>query len=371
MNIEHEIYMRRALELAERGRGRTSPNPMVGAVLVKGGSVVGEGWHRGAGLPHAEVEALNAAGAAARGATLYINLEPCAHFGRTPPCAPAVAEAGIDTVVAGMADPNPLVAGRGFEMLREGGVDVIEGVLENECRELNKGFVKVMAAGLPYVLLKSAMTLDGKTASFTGDSKWISSVESRALAHRLRGEYDAVVVGGNTLLKDNPSLTSRAPEGEKIKDPLRVGLDEELALPADSNFAQLAADGKTVIITTESAPMAREVELARLGCKVIRVPVDAGGRPDPAAALKKLAELGALYVMLEGGGTVNFSFLSAGLVDRVMIFIAPKLLGGRDAATFLEGDGFPAVSDSIRLSPLQVKFYGGDIVAEADVIYRS
>ena len=370
MKTEHEKYMRRALELAANARGRTSPNPMVGAVLIRDGEIVGEGWHHGPGLPHAEVEALRAAGAAAHGATLYVNLEPCSHFGRTPPCAPAVAEAGIEKVVCGMTDPNPVVSGRGFDILREGGVEVVEGVLEAECRALNAGFIKAMTKGLPYVLLKSAMTLDGKTATYTGDSRWISSAESREMVHRLRGEYDAVIVGGNTLLKDDPSLTSRVPEDVKIKDPLRVGFDEWLSISTDSNFVKLASDGKTLLVAVESAPISSEAELTKLGCRIVRVPAGPDGMPDPTEALKKIVEAGAHYVMIEGGGTLNYSFVQAGLVDRVMIFIAPKLTGGRDAITFLEGAGFPLISDGVELGPMQVRFHGPDIVVEADVLRK-
>jgi len=359
--------MKRALELAGFGRGRTSPNPMVGCVIVKGGAVIGEGWHHGAGLPHAEVEALRAAGEDARGATLYVNLEPCSHQGRTPPCAPAVVRAGVAAVVAGMTDPNPQVAGRGFDLLRSNGVNVVSGVLESECLKLNRGFVKVMTKGLPFATLKSAMTLDGKTASQTGDSKWISSGESRARVHRMRGETDAVIVGATTMLKDDPALTSRVPDPEKIKDPFRVVIDDQLLTPPGSNFARLAGDGKTVIITTETAPADREAELARLGCRVIRVASDAAGRPEPEAALRKLVELGALNVIIEGGGTLNFSFLSAGLIDDVMIFIAPRLLGGREAVTFLEGAGFESVAESVSLKNIRVSLSGPDIVVEAEI----
>jgi diaminohydroxyphosphoribosylaminopyrimidine deaminase / 5-amino-6-(5-phosphoribosylamino)uracil reductase len=367
MNSEHEKCMKRALELAALGRGRTSPNPMVGSVIVKGDAIIGEGWHHGAGLAHAEIEALKAAGEAARGATLYVNLEPCSHQGRTPPCAPAVVRAGIATVVAGMTDPNPMVAGRGIALLRESGVEVITNVLENECRNLNRAFVKVMTKGLPRVILKSAMTLDGKTASYTGDSKWISSEESRLRVHKLRGEVDAVIVGTATMLKDDPSLTSRVPESEKIKDPYRVVMDERLLTPPESNFVKLAGDGKTVIMTTETASAERESELARRGCRVIRVPADSAGQADAEAALRKLVELGANYVMVEGGGTLNFSFLQRGLIDSVMIFIAPKLLGGRNAITFLEGEGFDSISKSIPIKISNVSISGGDVIVEAEI----
>lgn len=370
MSAEHEKYMSRALALAEKGRGRTSPNPMVGSVIVsekKDGRVIAEGWHEKAGLPHAEIEALRAAGGAARGATLYVNLEPCSHFGRTPPCAPAIAEAGISTVVAGMKDPNHRVAGRGFDILVKKGVSVVCGVLESECLALNEAFVKVMKTGLPFVTLKAAVTFDGKIASRTGDSKWISSEESRARVHRLRGESDAVVIGLGTLLKDNPQLTSRVPPEEKIKDPLRVVLDGELLTPPDSNFARLASDGKTVIITTPQAPEARKSALERSGCRVTVVEAGPDGFPDPEAALRSLAGMDALSVLLEGGGELNFSMLSAGLVDRVMLFVSPRLLGGRDAKTFLEGAGFDSAAGAANMKNLKVELTGGDIIITGDV----
>ncbi len=366
-NTDHEKHMKRALELAALGLGRTSPNPMVGSVIVKAGEVVGEGYHHGAGLPHAEIEALRAAGDSARGATLYVNLEPCSHFGRTPPCAPEIARAGVECVVAGMTDPNPRVAGRGYELLRSNNISVVEGVLEAECRKLNSAFIKVMETGLPYVTLKTAMTLDGKIASRTGDSKWISSEESRERVHRMRNEADAVIVGAATLLSDNPSLTSRVPEGERIKNPLRVVMDDDLKTPHGSNFVRLAGDGKTVIITGGTASTEKEAGLTGAGCRVERVAADAAGRPDPEAALRRLVELGAISVILEGGGTLNYSFLSRGLIDGLVLFIAPKLLGGRDAITFLEGDGFNAVAEGATLKNLHVSFRGGDIVVEAEI----
>jgi len=366
-NAEHERYMSRALELAARGLGRTSPNPMVGCVIVKDGRIVGEGYHHRAGLAHAEIEALKEAGESARGSTLYVNLEPCSHFGRTPPCAPEIVKAGVECVAAGMTDPNPRVAGRGFELLRSNNIAVVENVMEEECRRLNRAFVKVMETGLPYVTLKAAMTLDGKTASRAGESKWISSEESRGMVHRMRGEVDAVIVGAATLLKDDPSLTSRVPEAEKIKDPLRVVMDEALKTPHDSNFVKLAGDGKTVIITGGRAPEKKESWLAGAGCRVIRVESDAAGRPDPEAALRRLVELGVLSVMIEGGGTLNYSFLSRGLIDCLVIFIAPRLLGGREAITFLEGDGFGAVSEGVSLRNVNVSFCGGDVMVEAEI----
>jgi len=360
---ENEKYMRRALELAALARGRTSPNPMVGAVLVKDGAVVAEGRHRAAGQPHAEIEAFRAAGENARGCTLYVNLEPCSHFGRTPPCAPAVVDAGVSRVVVGMKDPNPLVAGRGISMLREAGLDVAVGVLEKECRRLNEVFVKHITSGQPFVLLKGAMTLDGKIASPSGDSKWISSAKSRELVHRLRGEVDAVMVGVDTLIADDASLTCRIPD--KIKDPFRIVMDGRLRTPEHSGFCRLAKDGKSVIVTTTAAPEERAARLETLGCRLVRTAPDPRGRPLLLPAMFALAEMGIVHIMVEGGGELNFSLLKAGLVDKVMVFIAPRFLGGRDSRTLVEGDGFASIADGAVLKDISVSRIEEDILVTA------
>ncbi|HOY64624.1 MAG: Riboflavin biosynthesis protein RibD [bacterium ADurb.Bin236] len=367
MENEHEKHMKRALELAEHGRGRTSPNPMVGAVITLGGETIAEGWHRKAGEPHAEINALRAAGGKAAGATMYVNLEPCSHHGRTPPCAPAVAAAGIARVVVGMTDPNPKVSGAGIGFLKNSGVETIVGVLEKDCLRLNEAFVKVMSTGLPFVILKAAVTLDGKTASRAGDSKWISCEASREMVHRMRGEADAVAVGAGTLRADDPALNCRLPESEKIKDPLRVALDPELILSVDSKLARQAVDGKTVVFTLEGAPADRAEALRRAGCRVIELPPDGAGMPDLRKAMLELAGMGVLSVLLEGGGTLNASMIEAGLVDRVAVFIAPKLLGGADAKTFFDGAGFPRVEAGVKLSNMSATVVGDDILIQADV----
>ncbi len=360
--------MHRAIELAESGRGKTSPNPMVGAVIVKNNRIVGEGFHKAAGQPHAEPEALREAGENAAGSTLYVNLEPCSHHGRTPPCAPAIADAGITRVVAGMKDPNPEVSGRGFEILEQRDVEVITGVLEEECLRLNEAFVKVMKTGLPFITLKAAASLDGKIATASGHSKWISSEESRETVHVMRGESDAVLVGLGTLLTDNPKLTSRLPEDRKIKDPLRVAFDPRLEIPVDSNFVNMAGDGKTVLITLENANTEKAEQLQEKGCSIIRVPEDKKGHPDAAEAMKKLAGRGVNSVLLEGGGELSFSMLQSGLIDRIVVFYAPVLIGGRNAKTFLEGEGFPSIPDSLRVNNIAIlKNDSGDIVLTADI----
>lgn len=352
--------MRRALEIAAQGRGRVSPNPMVGAVVVKNGEIISEGWHRRAGGPHAEIDALNSLGGAAPGATMYVNLEPCSHSGKTPPCAPAVVKSGVSTVVVGMTDPNPLVAGRGVAILREAGLEVVSGVLENECLRLNEVFIKYITTGLPFVVLKGAITLDGKIASSTGDSKWISSEESRRKVHEMRSEYDAAIVGVSTLIADDASLTCRIPG--KIKDPHRVVLDSALRAPAGSNFFKLAADGKSVAVGTSRAPAERIKAMEAAGVKVLIVESDKAGRPAPEAALRALAAIGITSALLEGGGDVNFSFINAGLVDRVVAFVAPRILGGKSSASFVGGEGFATVEESVKLKDIFVEKIGDDLM---------
>lgn len=357
-----EKFMKRAIELAETGLGRTSPNPMVGAVLLKNGEIIAEGRHLKAGAQHAEVQALDAAGERAKGSTLYVNLEPCSHFGRTPPCAPVVVAAGVSRVVSGMEDPNPLVAGKGFKILREAGIAVESGVLDAECRRLNEVFIKYITTGLPFIIVKGAMTLDGKIASPTGDSQWISCKESRDIVHKLRGEIDAVLVGVGTMLKDDPRLTSRVEN--KIKDPYRIVIDSFLKTPVHSRFCDLAADGKTIIITTIAAPEEREKELSARGCIIMRTQADSSGRPDLELALRELCKLGIISIMVEGGGETNFSFLRSKLVDKVMIFISPRLLGGAKSKTMFSGEGFPRIAEAHSLKEFSVSQAGADILVE-------
>lgn len=358
----YEKFMHRALELAALGRGRTSPNPMVGAVIVQDGEIIAEGWHMKAGENHAEVEALADAGDDAEGATIFINLEPCSHHGRTPPCAPQLVKAGIARVVVGMTDPNPVVSGRGISLLEEAGVEVITGVLEDECLKLNEAFVKHITTGLPFVLLKGAVTLDGKIAPIGRNSKWITCEESRERVHRYRGEMDAVLVGASTLIEDNATLTCRLQD--KIKDPYRVVLDSALRIPEDTNFFKLAGDGKGIAITTDKAPGDRVRKMESAGVKVITVDKDANGRPALEPSLRALSEFGIKSVMVEGGGEVNFSFLNSGLVDKVSVFIAPKIFGGRGSVSFVGGEGFENVEGCVNLKDISIERIGSDLLVE-------
>jgi diaminohydroxyphosphoribosylaminopyrimidine deaminase/5-amino-6-(5-phosphoribosylamino)uracil reductase len=364
MNVD-ERFMRRALELAERARGLTSPNPMVGAVVAVEGNVVGEGFHAAAGRPHAETEALAGAGSRARGATLYVTLEPCAHWGRTPPCAPAVVAAGVRRVVAAQQDPSPRVAGRGFEILREAGVEVSVGVLGPEAAEQNRAWITAITLGRPHVTLKGAMTLDGRIADVNGESRWITGEAARLQAHRLRSEADAIVVGVNTVLRDDPRLTVRR-ERPWPREPLRVVLDTRARTPAGAALIGAGAPERALIVVGDQAPAERVRALEEVGATLLRVD-ERHGHVALDAALAALWTRDVRAVLVEGGGEVHDAFLGAGLVDRVAIFVAPRLLGGRGAPTLVAGAGRP-LKDAIRLGPLAVRPVGEDLLIEADVV---
>jgi diaminohydroxyphosphoribosylaminopyrimidine deaminase/5-amino-6-(5-phosphoribosylamino)uracil reductase len=358
-------FMRRALELAEHGRGLTSPNPMVGAVVVSDGEIVGEGFHERAGGPHAEVVALAAAGARSRGATLYVTLEPCSHQGRTPPCAPAVAAAGIRRVVAALIDPNPRVSGRGLAALRAAGVDVTEAILAEHAERQNRSFVAAMRLGRPHVTLKAAMTLDGRIADLHGESKWITGPAARAAAHRLRSESDAILVGVGTVLRDDPALTVRL-DRPWPREPYRVVLDTAARTPANARVIAAGTPARALVITGEATGRARVAALTAAGASVVAVGAR-DGRVDLRAALAVLAGLEVRAVLVEGGGEVHGAFLEAGLVDRVAVFVAPRLLGGRGATSTIGGAGLPLKS-APRLAPFEVTHVGADLLLEADVI---
>ena len=357
-------YMTRALALAARAAGETNPNPMVGCVVVKGGRIVGEGFHRRAGGPHAEVVALRAAGAKARGATLYVTLEPCSIVARTPACARTVRDAGVRRVVAAMRDPNPKVDGRGLAQLRRAGVQVDVGVLEDEARRLNKRFVTFMETGRPYLLLKAAMTLDGRIATARGESKWITSPEQRRHARALRRLYDGVLVGIGTVLADDPALTVRL-DGPWPRQPLRVVLDSKARTPVTAKLIQGEPKGHAVIAVGADAPEARVRALEEAGASVVRCPgVD--GRVAPAELLSALFARDVRGVLVEGGAEVAASFLDAGLVDRVAMFLAPRLLGGVKAPSVLAGAG-RELKRAVALDGVEVRRVGDDILVEGDV----
>jgi diaminohydroxyphosphoribosylaminopyrimidine deaminase/5-amino-6-(5-phosphoribosylamino)uracil reductase len=357
-------FMRRALELAERGRGLTSPNPMVGAIVVSDGAIVGEGFHERAGGPHAEVVALAAAGSRSRGATLYVTLEPCVHQGRTPACTPVVAAAGIRRVVAALVDPNPRVGGRGLAALRAAGLEVTEAILAEEAERQNRAFVTAMRLGRPHVTLKAAMTLDGRIADLHGESKWITGPAARAVAHRLRSESDAVLVGIGTVLRDDPALTVRL-ERPWPREPYRVVLDTGARTPADARVITAGTPARALVITGENPSPERVAALTAAGASVVRA-ASRDGHVDLRAALVVLARLEVRGVLVEGGGEVHGAFLDAGLVDRVAVFVAPRLVGGRGAMSTIGGGGLPLKS-APHLTVFEVTPVGDDLLIEANV----
>jgi diaminohydroxyphosphoribosylaminopyrimidine deaminase/5-amino-6-(5-phosphoribosylamino)uracil reductase len=358
MNPLDRQWMRRALELAEQGRGYVEPNPLVGAVVVRADRSVGEGWHQRYGEAHAEVNALAAAGEAGRGATLYVTLEPCCHQGKTPPCTDAILRAGIVRVVAAMTDPFPEVAGRGAALLRGAGVLVDLGVCEAEARRLNAPYLKLLATGRPYIYAKWAMTLDGKIATRTGDSKWISNEASRRRVHALRGRMDAILVGIGTALADDPQLTARPP-GPRI--PARIVLDRRARLPAESALARTAREAPVIVVTGAMAPAARMEALRALGCELIRQPGE-DPRADLLALLDELGRRRMTNLLVEGGSAVLGSFLDLHAVDEVHVVIAPRLAGGAGAKTPIEGEGAAKISEALALTDWHMEGVEGDFL---------
>ena len=344
-------YMRMALALAAKGAGWVSPNPMVGAVLVKGGEIIGRGYHRQYGGPHAERAALADCTVSPEGAALYVTLEPCCHHGKTPPCTQAVLASGIRRVVAGVRDPNPLMAGKGLALLRAAGVEVAEGVLEDECRALNEVFFHYIRTQTPYVVMKYAMTMDGMTATRTGQSKWITGEAARQRVHRDRGRYSAVMVGVGTVLADDPLLTCRAEGG---RNPVRIVCDTHLRTPPDSQIVKTAGEVPTIIATT-CADEEKRKPLADLGCRILTAP-QKDGRVDLTELMALLGKEKIDSILLEGGGTLHRSFLQSGLVNKVQAYIAPKLFGNADV---------PA--QACLLANSRVELLGGDFLIESEV----
>ena len=362
-------FMREALKLAQSRLGLTTPNPAVGCVIVQNNKIVGRGVTGAGGRPHGETVALASAGKRARGATAYVSLEPCAHTGQTPPCARALVAAGIARVVVGCRDPYPLVRGRGIEILRAAGIEVTEGVLQDECRRLNEGFITRVTRGRPFLTLKLATSLDGRIAAVGGDSRWISSPESRALVHRWRREADAVMVGAATVTADNPRLTCRLEDG---RDPARVIIDGRLRVPATSKIFRQRSSAPTIVVTT-AANRARGERLYHdrrgAGRTEIVVAKAAGSKIDLAALAHEFGGRGWSKIMLEGGAHLAGAALAAGIVDRVAFFVAPLILGG--GLSSVEGLISHTVRDSIRLGPLRVTQVGSDLLVEAEVIGKA
>jgi diaminohydroxyphosphoribosylaminopyrimidine deaminase / 5-amino-6-(5-phosphoribosylamino)uracil reductase len=360
--LNHETYMLEALALAPRGRGWVSPNPMVGALVVKDRVVIGRGWHQKFGGPHAEIFALQEAGERARGATLYCTLEPCNHAGKTPPCVDAVLRAGVAAVVLGAKDPHTVAAG-GADVLRAKGVNVVTGILDAQCREINAVFFKRVRTGLPLISLKWAMTLDGKIATASGDSKWITSAEARTHAHQLRAEHDAVLIGVNTLLVDQARLNARV-ENSQIRQPRRVILDSAARTPLDAALFQEANAGPVVVLCAEMADEVRVKALQQCGAEVLRCKTDLNGI-DVVDALRKLVAIGVQSVLVEGGGRVLGSFVDARQADQVFVFVAPKIAGGAQDFGAVAGRGNEKIAQALPLDFQSVERVGVDVVLRA------
>jgi diaminohydroxyphosphoribosylaminopyrimidine deaminase/5-amino-6-(5-phosphoribosylamino)uracil reductase len=352
-------YMKRALSLARKGIGTTSPNPAVGCVIVKNGMIIGEGWHKRAGGHHAEIHALEMAGTRARGADVYVTLEPCSHTGRTPPCSEALIRAGVKRVVAGMLDPNPLVSGGGLAALEQAGIETACGIREDDCRAINLPFIKHVTTGIPYVTYKCAMTLDGNIATITGESRWISCEESRKYVHRMRSQMDAVMVGVDTIITDNPHLTVRHVRG---KDPLRVIVDTRLRTPESVNVLNGPLSSNTIIATTESDPGVH-LPYLKQGATIL-VCDGHDGRVSMKDLLQKLGAMGVQSILLEGGSRLAGNMLQLGVIDELVFFVAPKIIGSNGFAPFTL-QGITSMAQAIKLNFTDVCRIGTDIVVTA------
>jgi diaminohydroxyphosphoribosylaminopyrimidine deaminase/5-amino-6-(5-phosphoribosylamino)uracil reductase len=351
--------MKRALKEARKGLGKTSPNPCVGAVVVKNGKIIATGYHRKAGTPHAEIHALRSAGNKAKDATLYVTLEPCNHTGRTPPCTHAIKKSGIKRVVVGMIDPNPLVAGSGCNFLTSQGIDVQHGILDRECQSINRPFVKHITTGKPWVILKAGCSIDGRIAVSSGQSGWITNESSRRAVHRIRNCADAILVGVGTALQDDPALTTRLP-GQRGKDPLRVVLDTHLRLTPEAKMLTQYSENATWVFCSTRFDKRKAFRLEKAGARVIPVPCENKGYLDLPAVLEELGKAQKNSVLVEGGSHVHGSFLRAGLVDQVNLFVAPLFLGG-DAIPVVGDMGVDIVQNGKRFSSVKTRRFGDDI----------
>ncbi|WNG46307.1 bifunctional diaminohydroxyphosphoribosylaminopyrimidine deaminase/5-amino-6-(5-phosphoribosylamino)uracil reductase RibD [Archangium minus] len=359
-----EFFMRLALEEAAKGLGRTSPNPVVGAVLVKRGRIIARGYHRRAGTAHAEVVALEAAGSKARGADLYTTLEPCDHYGRTPPCSQAILDAGVRRVFTGSSDPNPKVNGKGVARLRRAGVEVVTGVLKEDADRLNRPFFKAMSTGLPYVTLKAAVTLDGKLATATGDSRWVTGEAAREQVHRLRDQVDVILVGANTVRKDNPQLTTRLPDGNG-KDPVRVVVDSHLSLSPKLTVFTQRSPARTVVATLEDPTGRKAKRFAALGVDIWQLPAK-GERVDLAALMRRIAKEGLNHVLVEGGAEMYGSFLREELADELLLFVAPKLIGS-EGLSWTGSLGVKQMARALSVGKLSYEQVGEDLLIRAQL----
>ncbi|RJQ50556.1 MAG: bifunctional diaminohydroxyphosphoribosylaminopyrimidine deaminase/5-amino-6-(5-phosphoribosylamino)uracil reductase RibD [Desulfobacteraceae bacterium] len=360
--MNHSSYMKIALSLAENGRGYTSPNPMVGALVVKDGRIVGKGFHRAAGKAHAEVEAIESAGSEAAGATLYVTLEPCNHTGRTPPCTEKILASGIRSVVSAMKDPNPNVKGGGLQYLKQKGIAVSVGVCRAAAEKLNEAYIKYVKTGTPFVILKCAATLDGQVATRSGDAEWVSGPESRAYVHRQRHAADAILVGIGTVRADNPALTTRI-EGGGGCDPIRIVLDTHLSIAEDAQVLRVRSDSGSIIVSGPSIPEEKRARMEKKGIRVLQSPLKEG-KIDLIPLMNALGAMEITCLLIEGGGKVIASALTSGIVDKVLFFYAPKLSGGNDGVAISVGRGAATMADCIPLKKLRVKRFGSDVLIE-------
>ncbi|MBE6054488.1 MAG: bifunctional diaminohydroxyphosphoribosylaminopyrimidine deaminase/5-amino-6-(5-phosphoribosylamino)uracil reductase RibD [Clostridium sartagoforme] len=353
-----EKFMKMAIELAKKGKGKVNPNPLVGAIIVKNEKIIGEGYHNRYGGNHAEIEAIKNASEDVKGATIFITLEPCFHYGKTPPCVDRLNSSGIAKVVIGHLDPNPLVSGKSIEKLKGFGIKVKVGVLEEECLELNEVFTKYIQTKLPYVVLKSGISLDGKIATKTGESKWITGVTSRQKVKELRNELRGIMVGINTIIIDNPSLKCAINGG---RNPIRIIVDSNLRIPLNSEIIKTAYENETIIATTKNINLNKKALVEKSKAKILIVD-DIDGKVNLKSLMIQLGNMGIDSILLEGGGEINYSALEAGIVDKLMLFIAPLIIGGKESKTFVEGSGVDLLINSFKTSKLKVENLGDDIL---------
>lgn len=358
---QHQTFMRRALTLARQAGGWASPNPAVGAVVVKAGQIVGEGYHRRAGAPHAEVEALQAAGKLAQGATLYVTLEPCNHYGRTPPCTEAIINAGIAQVFYATGDPNPHVTGSGHRRLSKAGLTVHQGPCTAEAQHLNRFFFHYIRTGRPYVVAKFAVSLDGKIATHTGHSQWITGDAARQKGHALRQQVDAILVGSGTAIADNPRLTTRLPRPE-VRHPLRVVLDSRGRVPLETRLFQPDLPGKTIVATTEAMTFSHQANLKQQGIEPLILPATPAGQVDIEALLDTLGQRQIISLLAEGGNQILGAFFESGLVNEVWAFVAPLIIGGQNAPGPVGGAGFATLAQACRLQVSTIETIGCDFL---------
>jgi diaminohydroxyphosphoribosylaminopyrimidine deaminase/5-amino-6-(5-phosphoribosylamino)uracil reductase len=365
---EQNKYMQLAYELAKKGVGQVNPNPLVGAVIVKDDRIIGKGYHEYYGGPHAEVNAFRSAEESVEGATMYVTLEPCSHYGKTPPCAEAIVKNKIAKVVIGMLDPNPLVAGRGVTIMQEAGIEVEYGFMEQELTQMNRVFLQFIQTKLPYVLLKTAMTLDGKIAAHTGDSRWVSNEASRTKVHHLRNELMGIMVGVDTVIADDSLLTCRL-EDQKTRNPIRIVVDTHARIPLESKILNSSQQAKTIVAVGENADVEKRRQIEALGNQVMEVQMK-NGRVDLKHLMSLLGKQGIDGILLEGGATLNFSALEAGIVNEVISFIAPKIIGGSTSKSPVGGKGIDMMRDAIELQELKWEQLGNDLMISGKPITK-